>query len=124
MLSVIRAGTAIVFLVAMVVQGTRSLAADALQGAGAIAGYVVSSPGNIPAVRIAVTVISPSEIYRSQTDAQGFFRITNVAPDTYAITISGPGIESEIVSGITVSPGQTAVVPNIITTRQLTIIGH
>jgi hypothetical protein len=72
---------------------------------------------------VGVNAVSPSQHYTATTNASGFFSLTGVVPDTYAITLTRQGYQTATVDGVTVSPGQAVSVSQVLS-QQLTNIGR
>jgi hypothetical protein len=76
---------------------------------GVINGTVLDEAGK-PVPDVSVTAVAPTGRYKAKTDGRGFFVMTGIQPDTYAISFEHEGYEPVSSSGITVGAGQTAVV--------------
>jgi hypothetical protein len=74
---------------------------------GSVSGTVVDAATNKPVAGAAVTVSAPSGRGTATTDANGFYNIYNLAPDTYAVSIRAKGYEDVLVSGVTVVQDQS-----------------
>ncbi|HTJ26920.1 MAG TPA: TonB-dependent receptor [Candidatus Limnocylindria bacterium] len=74
--------------------------------AGAIEGTVTDAVTKKPVAGAVVTAAAPSGRGTARTDANGFYAIQNLAPDTYAIAIGIPGYEPVNISGVTVLQDQ------------------
>jgi hypothetical protein len=88
---------------------------------GGITGSITSPSGPLSAV--AVAAVAPSGHYQTTTNAQGFYSIVGVVPDTYAVTFTVNGYETYTASGITVGINQTVSVSQQLS-RQLQSIGR
>jgi hypothetical protein len=75
---------------------------------GSIQGTITASQGNTKLAGVQVTATAPSARYTATTDANGFFSIQGVTPDTYAVAFSRTGYETFTLTGVTVVQGQAA----------------
>ncbi|HEX3466478.1 MAG TPA: TonB-dependent receptor [Candidatus Elarobacter sp.] len=89
--------------------------------AGSISGTVTSASG--PVGGVAVTAVSPANHYQTTTNAQGFYSIVGVVPDTYAVTFTTGGYVPYAAAGITVGIGQNVNVSQELS-KQLQAIGR
>src|SRR5271165_4121237 len=81
-----------------------------------ISGTVVKEPGSEPLKKVLVQIIAETqgESYTASTDADGHFRVDNVAPNRYRIFVertgftgvNGRGVQSEV-NVLTVQAGET-----------------
>ena len=86
-------------------------------GKSSIAGTVVKEPDGLPLKKVLVQVIAEEqgETYTSTTDADGHFRVDNVAPGRYRVFfertgfagVNGRGVKSDV-NVFTVQSGQSA----------------
>jgi len=67
---------------------------------GSINGTVTEASTHAPLANVQVTALAPTGKYRSTTDARGFYTITGIAPDTFAVSFELAGYESQIVPGV------------------------
>jgi hypothetical protein len=88
---------------------------------GGLSGTVTGPNG--PLVSVAIVAVSPSNRYRTTTNAQGFYSIVGVVPDTYAVTFTADGYEMFTANGITVGINQTVNVSQQLS-RRLQNIGR
>jgi hypothetical protein len=83
------------------------------QGLGASADLTgtVTDPAGAEVPNAKVTVVDPSRgIQRTiETDEHGVYRISGLAPSSYKVTIEHSGFQTEVVSGVVVTVGQTLV---------------
>jgi hypothetical protein len=89
---------------------------------GTINGTITGQNGT-PLSGVAVTAVSPSQRYAATTNANGFFSLTGVVPDTYQITLLHTGYQNATVDGVTVTPGQSVSVTQTLS-QQLANIGR
>ena len=89
---------------------------------GTINGTITGQNGT-PLSGVAVTAVSPSQRYAATTNANGFFSLTGVVPDTYQITLARTGYQNATVDGVTVTPGQSVSVTQTLS-QQLANIGR
>ena len=75
---------------------------------GNIQGTVTDSQGNTKLAGVAVTAVSPTGRYSATTDNTGFYSMSGVSPDTYAITFTTKGYATVSLTGITVVQGSAA----------------
>ncbi len=85
-----------------------SLTASALAASGSIVGTVVGKDENDHL--IGVNVLVQGSVRGASTNAEGKYRIADVAPGTYTLIFSLIGYQREIVAGVVVQDGQETVV--------------
>lgn len=90
---------------------------------GQISGTVTETNSQRPVANAKVTAIAPTGRYTATTDARGYYAITGVQPDSYAVTFSANNYEPNSVTGINVFADQTATVNGTLR-RSLTEIGR
>jgi hypothetical protein len=90
---------------------------------GQIAGTIIDVYTKAPVVHATVTAVSPSDRYTTETDDHGAFVIAGVSVDTYAISIVKVGYRTFVLSGSTVTQGETFRV-DIKLDRNLKTIGN
>uniref|UniRef100_E6Q556 TonB-dependent receptor-like beta-barrel domain-containing protein n=1 Tax=mine drainage metagenome TaxID=410659 RepID=E6Q556_9ZZZZ len=73
---------------------------------GNLNGSVITAKG-APVVGASVELVSPSGIYKSETDARGSFRFIGVPTDTYALFLSKKGFQPRSIQGVTIIGGGT-----------------
>ena len=88
-------------LIVVAGQGTGVLAAETT---GTLSGTVTDSAGH-PLPNVAVSAVAPSMTSRTRTGANGFYVLTGLAPDTYTVTFSSEGYQSQEITGVTVVQG-------------------
>jgi len=72
---------------------------------GVLQGYVLSSEGNTPIVRVNVTLIGPGdETYSGQTDPNGAFQIPALGPGNYTIQLEKDGFRPLEIRNIVITP--------------------
>lgn len=119
---ILRFSTAMALVLAFfLASATASLAIGGTSGG--ISGVVVNSSGQ-PVVNAIITLTSPSQSTVLTTDKNGAFQTVNLPVDTYSVSISSPGYESIIISGVTVVGDQTTTIRAQTLTKQLTTIGR
>ncbi|HEX3670762.1 MAG TPA: TonB-dependent receptor [Candidatus Cybelea sp.] len=91
-------GTALLLFVAFACQGTWALASTT----GGLSGTVLDADTSAPLAGVQVTAVSPSQSSSTTTDAGGHFVFLTLAPDTYTVTTTKSGYQSESVPGQTV----------------------
>ncbi len=74
---------------------------------GTISGTVTVADTKKPLPGVAVVAASPSGTGTATTDANGFYNINGLAPDTYSVSISAKGYEPLVLGGVTVVQDQT-----------------
>ena len=90
-------------------------AADAsnAQGLGASADLTgtVSDPAGADVPNAKVTVTDPARGSQriSETDEHGFYRVSGLAPSTYKVSVEHSGFQTEVLSDVVVTVGQTLV---------------
>jgi len=105
---------ALVFAIALS-QGTKTLAISL----GGIVGRVLTSSATenttkavaplVPVADVNVAAVSPSGTFRAVTNAAGYYALTGLPVDTYAVTFSKQGFVTLPIPGVTVT--QDATVP-------------
>jgi hypothetical protein len=88
---------------------------------GDLYGVVTDSAGGKPLAQVTVHAVSPSGNYTAQTDAQGRYLISNVAPDTYTVTFSMGGRTTVEIPGVTIVAGAR---PRLDTKLEVQTIGR
>jgi hypothetical protein len=83
-----------------------SMPAFAQTTTGTIAGTVTGDK-NAPVAGVAVEIVSPSQRYATVTDSKGFFSVTGVVADTYAVTLRATGYQPYTAGGVTLGIGQS-----------------
>ena len=89
---------------------------------GGISGRVVDSANNATIADAAVSATSPSQAATTTSDANGHFGFISLAPDTYTITASKTGFNTQGVPGVTVTADQTRTV-TVALVRAVKVIG-
>lgn len=88
-----------------------AFAPDAFAGTtGTLSGYVFTLTGT-PIAGAKVSVVSPSDVESTKTDAQGSFSFVDLPPDTYLVTATKEGYD------LGQSPGITVIADNAVTIR-------
>lgn len=72
---------------------------------------------------VTVSAASPTGRASATTDGRGFFVMTGLSPDTYAVSFELPGYEAHAVSGVNVFADQVATVSQALT-KVLSTIGR
>lgn len=88
---------------------------------GVISGTVTDAQTKAPLADVRVTAVSPTGTYSATTNARGFYSMTGVFSDTYAVSFQLQGYEPVSIPGVTVfaDQGQTL---NVSLTKQLKTI--
>ncbi|MDB5027552.1 MAG: TonB-dependent receptor, partial [Candidatus Eremiobacteraeota bacterium] len=73
---------------------------------GSVSGTVIDGVSKKPIPGATVTVASPSGRGSATADANGFYNIYNLAPDTYTVSITAKGYDDVVVSGVTIVQDQ------------------
>ncbi len=73
---------------------------------GSISGTVLDGATSKPVAGAAVTVSAPSGRGTATSDANGFYNVNGLAPDTYAVSIHAKGYDDVLISGVTVVQDQ------------------
>jgi hypothetical protein len=105
-------------LVAVVLAGPASAATT-----GTISGTVTDTATKKPIAGATVTASSPSGRGTATSDANGFYNIYNLAPDTYAVSITIKGYDDVVTSGVTVVQDQNVRIDQTLS-RSLKNIGR
>src|SRR4029077_5019346 len=77
---------------------------------GVVSGTVTIASSGAPLAEVQVSVASPAGSYRSTTNAKGFYSIFGVSADTYTLTFSANGYDTQTVQGVNVFADQSASV--------------
>ena len=77
---------------------------------GGISGRTVDASNSAPIPDASVSATSPSQAATATTDATGHFSFISLAPDTYTVTASKTGFNTQSVPGVTVVSDQTRAV--------------
>ncbi|MDB5043356.1 MAG: TonB-dependent receptor plug, partial [Candidatus Eremiobacteraeota bacterium] len=86
-----------------------SLPVSAQTTTGTLSGTVTGDK-DAPLAGVAISAISPSQRYSTTTNAQGFFSLTGIVPDTYVVTYTAAGYQVFSLPGVTVSIGQAVAI--------------
>ncbi|MBV8371382.1 MAG: TonB-dependent receptor [Candidatus Eremiobacteraeota bacterium] len=90
---------------------------------GSISGTITDATTNKPVAGAAVVAASPSGRGTATTDANGFYNIYNLAPDTYTVSVAVKGYNQVVVNGVTVVQDQNVKLDQVLT-RALQQIGR
>lgn len=93
----------------------------AVAGSTGVISGTVTDLAHHPIADVRVTAASPSATQSSKTDANGFYNIPNLLPDTYVVSFQIQGYEPTSTPGVTVNQDQNNVV-NVSISRSLTTI--
>src|SRR6516162_4941365 len=86
------------------------------QPQGSISGTVVDQAGAVVVgANVRLTIKDQAQKQDVLSGDNGQFSFSNLAPSPFQLTVSAPGFETKLVSGI-VNPGQAFIVPPIILT--------
>jgi len=83
------------------------------QGTGVLAGTTggiqgtITGPSGSPLANVQVSAVAPSFSAKTVTGSNGFYALTDLAPDTYTVTFSASGYITQSVTGVTVTQDQT-----------------
>lgn len=73
---------------------------------GSVSGTVTDASTKHALAGVTVTASSPSGRGSATTDANGFYNIYNLAPDTYTVSVTAKGYQDVLVNGVTVVQDQ------------------
>jgi len=111
----------VIGVIAAVFALTALVAGPAIAGTtGNITGTITDNAGK-PVADVAVTAASASQTGRATSDANGFYSLVNLIPDTYTLSFQRQGFQPMSVPGITVSQDQTVRVNETLQTTLRTI---
>ncbi|GAC1544503.1 MAG: hypothetical protein NVS2B17_25650 [Candidatus Velthaea sp.] len=88
---------------------------------GVISGTVIDGATKRPLAQVGVAAASPAASQKTVTDANGFFNLSNLPPDSYTVTFEKTGFGAAIVSGVTVNQDQTTPLSQTLSARLTTI---
>lgn len=100
-----------------------SAPAFAASTTGTITGTIVDAATGAPITDATVSAVSPSGSQASTTNAKGFYVLQNLLPDTYTVSVTAKGFQSESFPGITVIQDLT-VTQNVHLTTALKTIAN
>lgn len=69
---------------------------------GTVSGTVTNAATGAPIANASVTASSPSGRQTTKSDANGFYILQNLLPDTYTVSVQAGGFESQSLPGVTV----------------------
>ena len=90
---------------------------------GSISGTVSDAATKKPLAGANVTASSPTGRASAVTDANGFYNLVNLSPDTYTVSISAKGYDDVVLSGVTVVQDQNVRIDQPLS-KSLKVIGH
>ena len=86
------------------------VSAQGVGASGDLAGTVTDpSGGGLPNAKVTVTDTARGGQRSVVTDEHGFYRVSGLAPSSYKISVERSGFQTEIVSGVELSVGQTFI---------------
>ena len=86
------------------------------QPQGSVSGTVVDQAGAVVVgANVRLTLKDQAQKQDVLSGDNGQFSFSNLSPSPFQITVSGPGFETKLVSGI-VNPGQAFILPAIVLT--------
>lgn len=89
---------------------------------GTISGTVTDDAGH-PLAGVSVSAVAPSQTSHSVTGSNGFYSMTGLAPDTYLVSFTRQGYQTQQIQGVTLVQGQSANV-SVALHSGLTVLGH
>ena len=90
--------------------GSPAARAQGLGASADLTGTVTDPAGaNVPNAKVTITDAAKGTQRVAQTDDHGVYRASDLAPSNYKVTIEHAGFQTEIVSGVVLNVGQTAV---------------
>lgn len=69
--------------------------------------------GLVPGAHIIITSAEPAVTHEATADSEGFFSVAGLAPGTYSVTISSPGLETYVLHDLHLKPGETYSLPEV-----------
>jgi Carboxypeptidase regulatory-like domain len=69
--------------------------------------------GLVPGAHVVIACADPPASRETAADAEGFFNVGGLAPGTYSVTISSPGLETYIVRDLHLKPGEVYSLPEV-----------
>src|ERR1051325_5733006 len=98
-----------IFLASMLLTGM--VFAQGIGASGDIRGTVTDPSGAVvTAANVTATDIAKGIKHTVATDANGQYRLTNLQPATYSVSVSKSGFQSELAKNVVVNVGQTSTV--------------
>ncbi len=97
------------------------------QGTGVLAGTTggiqgtITGPSGAAIANVQVSAVAPSFSAKTVTGSNGFYALTDLAPDTYTVTFSATGYTTLSITGVTVSQDQTFGLSRTLTTEVRTL---
>jgi hypothetical protein len=97
------------------------------QGTGVLAGTTggiqgtITGPSGSPLANVQVSAVAPSFSAKTVTGSNGFFALTDLAPDTYTVTFSASGYSTLAITGVTVTQDQTVGLSRAMSTEVRTL---
>lgn len=89
---------------------------------GNLTGTVKDDKG-APVAGAQVSAASPTGVYKTNTDAKGFFSIVNMSPDTYTVTVTASGFSPTALTAENVFQDQTLNV-DVTLQPEAKVLGH
>jgi hypothetical protein len=91
---------------------------------GSISGTVTDTVTRKAVAGAVITASSPSGRATATSDANGFYNVYNLSPDTYAVSIAIRGYQEVLVNGVTVVQDQNVRIDQALVPRTLQTIGR
>ncbi|HEV3086537.1 MAG TPA: TonB-dependent receptor [Candidatus Elarobacter sp.] len=104
----------------MLLQGTWALAGTT----GSITGALTDATSGKAVADASVTAASPSQSQTVKTDQAGRYNFVSLAPDTYTVTFTKQGYQTQTQAGVTVQADQSVTVNSTTSSAALTQIGR
>jgi hypothetical protein len=100
-----------VFLLAIcLLPGSHVATAQGVGASADLAGTVIDpSGGNVPNAKVTVIDTARGIQHSAVTDEHGFYRVSGLAPASYKVSVEHSGFQTEVVSGVDLTVGQTVL---------------
>jgi hypothetical protein len=102
---------AVVCLLAIgLIPGSSVAAAQGVGASADLTGAITDPAGaTVPNAKVSVTDAARGVQRTAETDEHGYYRVSGLAPSSYAVRVEHAGFQTEVASGIVLTVGQTVV---------------
>src|SRR5262250_2530672 len=100
----------ICLLALCLVPGSRVATAQGLGASADLTGTISDPAGaTVPNAKVTVTDTARGVQRTAVTDDRGHYRVSGLAPSSYAVRVEHPGFQTELASGVSLTVGQTVI---------------